>query len=65
MTEGSLDLMTLATAVDACVTLAEVMEESPERNKYLLAAKNIADLVEGTIKEMEPTKPKLKVVKKV
>jgi hypothetical protein len=51
MSEVSLDIFTLATAADACSTVAEAYNNEPvEQAKYLDAAKRIADVVEVWIK---------------
>jgi hypothetical protein len=44
---AELDLVTLATAVDACITVAEAEKDnSPEQLRYLTAGKKLATLVE-------------------
>lgn len=69
MIEGSLTLRDLAVAIDACVTVAEALDNSdPQKMVYLGVGKRIADLVQETIdyntfKEKKPKKSKLDIVK--
>jgi hypothetical protein len=56
MSEGVLDLFTLATAADACATMAEALAGDPEQAKYLNATKRIADVVEAHIKKLQAEK---------
>jgi hypothetical protein len=68
MTEGSLSLRDLAVAIDACVTVAEALDDSdPQKMAYLNVGKRIADLVQGVVDAntpLKPKKPKLEIVKK-
>jgi hypothetical protein len=52
MTEASLDIFTLATAADACLTVAEALDDKdPNQPKYLAAGKKLAAMVEGFVAE--------------
>jgi hypothetical protein len=52
MTEVSLDIFTLATAADACLTVAEALDDKdPNQSKYLAAGKKLAAMVEGFVAE--------------
>jgi hypothetical protein len=50
MQEASLDIFTLATAADACITIAEALDDKDlDKQKYLSAGKKIAEMVEQYI----------------
>jgi len=61
MTEGSLSLRDLAVAIDACVTVAEALDDGdPQKMVYLSVGKRIADLVQETIDVNTPIKEQTK-----